>query len=90
MAALIGWDEQLLFLADEGGDVEDEEMLGFFLYFTEGLNPIPHRNYSWFKLQNYSDEECVLNFRFTKTDIIHLANSLCLPDRFFVQEWHSC
>ena len=82
MAALTGCDEQLLFLADEEGEVEDEEMLGFVLYFTEGLNPIPHRNYSRFKLQNYSDEECVLNFRFTKTDIIHLANSLRLPDRF--------
>ena len=76
MAALTGCDEQLLFFADEEGDVEDVEMLGVFLYFTEGLNPIPHRNYSRFKLQNYSDEECVLNFRFTKTDIIHLANSL--------------
>ena len=71
----------------EEGDVEDEEMLGFFLYFTEGLNPIPHRNYSRFKLQNYSDEECVLNFRFTKIDILHLANSLRLPDRFLWTCW---
>lgn len=57
-------------------------MLGFFLYLTEGLNPIPHRNYSWFKLENYSNEECVLNFRFTKADVIHLANALRLPGRF--------
>ena len=56
MAALTGCDEQLLFLADEEGDGEDEEMSGVFLYFTEGLNRIPHRNYSWFKLQNYSAE----------------------------------
>ncbi|CAB3996986.1 Hypothetical predicted protein [Paramuricea clavata] len=82
MAALRAGEEQLLFLADEEGDVEDDEMLGFFLYLTEGLNPIPHRNYSRFKLENYSNEECVLNFHFTKADVIHLANALRLSDRF--------
>ena len=85
MAALRGCDEQLLFSGDEEGDFKDDEMLGFFLYFTQGLNPIPHRNYLLFKLQNYSDEKCVLNFRFTKTDIVHLANAQRLPDRFCVR-----
>ena len=60
MAVLRGCNEQLLFLVDEEGDVEDDEMLGFFLYFTEGLNPIPHCNYLQLKLENYSDQECIL------------------------------
>ena len=39
MAALTGCDEQLLFLADEEGDVEDEEMLGGFFIFYRRLEP---------------------------------------------------
>ena len=35
MAGLRSYEEQLLFLAKHEGDLEDEELLGFYLYLTE-------------------------------------------------------
>ena len=48
MAALRRYEKELL-LAEDEGDVDDEETLGFYLYFTEGVNPLPHRNYPRFE-----------------------------------------
>ncbi len=82
MAALRSYEEQLLFLATYEGDLEDEELLGFYLYLTELPPPIPHRNYPRFELNKYTDEECLLNFRFQKVDVLHLVTALRLPNRF--------
>ena len=59
MAALRRKEKQLLLLAEDEGDLDDEETLGFYRYFTEGVNPLPHRNYPRFELDKYTDEECV-------------------------------
>ena len=71
-----------IFLAKDEGDLEDEELLGFYLYLTELPPPIPHRNYPWFELSKYTDEECLLNFRFQKVNVLHLVTALRLPNRF--------
>ena len=82
MAALRRYEKQLLLLAEDEGDLDDEETLGFYRYFTEGVNPLPHRNYPRFELDKYTDEECVNSFRFRTTDVAHLATALRLPHRF--------
>ena len=82
MAALRRYEKQLLLLAEDEGNLDDEETLGFYLYFTEGVNPLPHRNYPRFELDKYTDEECVNSFRFGNTDVAHLATALRLPHRF--------
>ena len=82
MAALRRYEKELLLLAEDEGDLDDEETQGFYLYFTEGVNPLPHRNYPRFELDKYTDEECVNSFRFRKTDVAHLATALRLPHRF--------
>lgn len=82
MAALRSYDEELLLLAEDESGLEDEELLGFYLYFTELPPLIPHRNYPRFDLNKFSDEECLLNFRFEKVDVLHLVGALRLPDKF--------
>ena len=57
--------------AEDEGYLDDEETLGFYLYFTEGVNPLPHRNYPRLELDKYTDEECVNTFRFRKTWQLH-------------------
>lgn len=75
-------DEELLLVAEDEGDLDDEELLGLYMYFTEPPPPIPHRNYARFELNKYTDEECLLNFRFQKVDILHLVVALRLPNKF--------
>ena len=53
MAALRRYEKELLLLVE---DVDNEETLGFYLYFTEGVNPLPHRNYRRFEQDKYTDE----------------------------------
>ena len=49
MAALRSY-EELLFLAKDEAGLEDEELLGFYLYLMELTPSIPHRNYPRFEL----------------------------------------
>ena len=56
MAALRRHEEELLLLADDEGDVDEDEILAFYFILTEGSYPIPHRHYSRFILEKYSDE----------------------------------
>ena len=81
MAALRSRDENLLYLLTNEGEIDDEELLVFYLYSTETLFPIPHRNYPRFDVDRYSEEECIHSFRFRKAEIEHLATALRLPDR---------
>jgi hypothetical protein len=82
MAAVRICEEKLLFLAEDEGDLEDEELLGFYLYLTELPPPVPHINYPRFELDKYTDEECLLNFHFQKVDVLHLVTALRLPNQF--------
>ena len=87
MAALRSYEEQLLFLAKDKGDLENKELLGFYLYLTELPPPIPHQNYLQFELNKYTDEECLLNFRFQKVDVLHLVTAITQP--IFMQKWYN-
>ena len=57
MAALRRYEKELLLLAE---DVGNEETLGFYLYFTEGVNPLPHRKYRRLEQDKYTRTKSVL------------------------------
>ena len=47
-------------------EIDDEELLVFYLCSTGTLFPIPHQDYPLFNLYRYSTEECIHSFRFGK------------------------
>ena len=77
---------QLVHLVNNKDDLEDEELLRFYLYLTELLPLTPPQNYVRFELDKYTDEECLLlGFRFQKVDVLHLVTALRLPNQLFAR-----
>ena len=59
-------------------------------------NPLfPYENYKEFSLDNFSEEECIAEFRIEKNDLPVLADALGIPPVFrcsqrCLKEWKAC
>ena len=74
---------------DDGQISEDE----FFLLYDENKskNPaFPYEHYERFDMEEMEDSECVADFRFQKSDIPLLAETLQLPDSFTCYQGTVC
>ena len=63
---------------------EEETLLAFEL-LDKSKDPILHRNYARFDLNQFDETECEEMFRFSKEDIPRLAETLRLPQAMRVQ-----
>ena len=73
-------DQNLLFIASELGDVDEEKFLMFYdMRRTRNLN-LPYWKYEKFDLDHLENDECVAEFRFQKDDIYDLPGVLQVPD----------
>ena len=81
----------LLLIAYSDNLLSDEEE---FLILYEDLKPqnpeFPYFQYDEFNLDNLSEDECLAEFRFRKTDIRTLKNVLHLPDVIRCQQRTVC
>ena len=73
-------DQNLLFIASELGDVDEEKFLMFYdMKRTRNLN-LPYWKYEKFDLDHLENDEYVAEFRFQKDDIYDLPSVLQVPD----------
>ena len=67
-------------LANQAGNISDEEFLLLF-DINKSRNPdFPYWKYKSFELDSMSDDECRAEFRFYKNDVYLLAETLKVPD----------
>ena len=72
-------DEELLLVAYDAGDLNDEEFILLYdLNRRNNLN-LPYWDYPRFVLDNLENEECISEFRFEKNDIYFLSEVLEIP-----------
>ena len=75
--------EELVLMHDAG--LLNEEELLLFDNGNRKRNPhgmLPYRNYDHFVLEDLDESQCVVQFRFKKEEIYHLAVALRLPEVF--------
>ena len=68
---------------------EEETLLAFEL-LDKSKDPILHRNYARFDLNQFDETECEEMFRFSKEDIPRLAEALRLPNKFTGYQGTTC
>ena len=76
-------DLELVLLQEyENGSIDEEELL--LLMDDQGRkNPaFPYWEYNKFTLENWSNEECWVDFRFHKEELLHLNEHLGFPGEF--------
>jgi len=74
--------EEALVLEAYEEDILDEETLLAFELLDKSKDPILHRNYARFDLNQFDKTECKEMFRFSKEDIPQLAEALRLRNKF--------
>ena len=78
----ISFEEALVLEAYEEDILDEEETLLAFELLDKSKDPILHRNYARFDLNQFDETECEEMFRFSKEDIPRLAEALRLPNKF--------
>ena len=79
MSSLRAIRNQLLISHNEGGISDEEFLLLYDLNKSKNLD-FPYESYDCFDFDVLEDDECLLEFRFHKQDIPHLAEVLQIPD----------
>ena len=74
--ANISFEEALVLEAYEGDILDEEETLLAFELLDKSKEPILHRNYARFDLNQFDETECKEMFRFSKEVITRLAEPL--------------
>ena len=73
-------DQNVLFIALELGDMQEEEVLMFYdINRTHNLD-LPYQKYEKLDLDHLENDECVAEFRFQKDDTHDLPGVLQVPD----------
>ena len=75
--ANISFEEALVLEAYEEDILDEEETLLAFELLDKSKEPILHRNYARFDLNQFDETECKEMFRFSKEDIPRLAEAHC-------------
>ena len=78
----MAFQEALVLEAYEEDILDEEETLLAFELLDKSKEPILHRNYARFDLNQFDETECKEMFRFSKEDIPRLAEALRLPNKF--------
>ena len=88
----ISFEEALVLEAYEEDILDEEETLLAFELLDKSKDPILHRNYARFDLNQFDETECEEMFRFSKEDIPRLAEalSLRLPNKFTGYQGTTC
>ena len=82
--------EALVLEAYEKDILNEEETLLAFELLDKSKDPILHRNYARFDLNQFDETECEEMFRFSKEDIPRLAETLRLPNKFTGYQGTTC
>ena len=86
----ISLEEALVLEAYEEDILDEEETLLPFELLDKSKDPILHRNYARFDLNQLDETECEKMFRFSKEGIPRLAEALRLPDKFTTYQGTTC
>ena len=86
----ISLEEALVLEAYEKDILDEEETLLAFELLDKSKDPILHRNYATFDLNQFDETECKEMFRFSKGDIPRLAETLRLPNKFTGYQGTTC
>ena len=60
----------------------EEFVLLYDLHKSRNLD-IPHTNFAKFDLENYNNDQCYANFRFSKARVYELRERLNIPEEIF-------
>ena len=80
--AYISLEKALVLEAYEEDILDEKETLLAFELLDKSKDPILHRNYATFDLNEFDETECEEMFRFSKEDIPRLTEALRLPNKF--------